>query len=181
MSIQTISEAWNPISEDDWQIEAIAGSSVGTSWWNWPPWVARDRWSNVSKVSMEGHVQWCHQVRQIVRRMPAPISGSTRGAFTSHLEHNCPGEGRNRHCLYALNGRRIWIHCVCKGRSLSGWIEGRVIKVADAKDVAKYIYKDVICRHGCLRRIILDRGSENLNPTKDLLEHYRIDRSHLSI
>jgi transposase InsO family protein len=63
---------------------------------------------------------------------------------------------------------------------LSGWVEGRAIKAADSKNVAKFIYEDVICRHGCPRRIVLDRGSENLNLTKDLLEHYRIKRTVIS-
>ena len=63
---------------------------------------------------------------------------------------------------------------------LSGWVEGRAIKAADSKNVAKFIYEDIICRHGCPRRIVLDRGSENLNLTKDLLEHYRIKRTVVS-
>ena len=63
---------------------------------------------------------------------------------------------------------------------LSGWVEGRAIKAADSKNVAKFIYEDVICRHGCPRRIVLDRGSENLNLTKDLLEHYKIKRTIVS-
>jgi transposase InsO family protein len=63
---------------------------------------------------------------------------------------------------------------------LSGWVEGRAIKAADAKNVSKFIYEDVICRHGCPRRVVLDRGSENLNLTKGLLEHYRIQRTVVS-
>ena len=63
---------------------------------------------------------------------------------------------------------------------LSGWVEGRAIKAADVKHVAKFIYEDVICRHGSPLRIVLDRGSENLNLTKDLLEHYRIQRTVIS-
>jgi len=63
---------------------------------------------------------------------------------------------------------------------LSGWVEGRAIKVANAKEVAKFIYEDIICRHGCPRRVVLDRGSENLNMTKDLLEHYGIKRTVVS-
>jgi len=32
---------------------------------------------------------------------------------------------------------------------LSGWVEGRAIKAANSKNVAKFIYEDVICCHGC--------------------------------
>jgi len=63
---------------------------------------------------------------------------------------------------------------------LSGWIEGRAIEAADSKNVAKFIYEDVICRHGCPRRIVLDGGTENLNLTKDLLENYKIQRTVVS-
>ena len=49
-----------------------------------------------------------------------------------------------------------------------------------SKNVAKFIYEDVICRHGCPQRIVLDRGSENLDLTKDLLEHYKIKRTVVS-
>ena len=52
--------------------------------------------------------------------------------------------------------------------------------MANAKEVAKFIYEDIICRHGCPQRVVLDWGSENLNMTKDLLEHYRIKRTVVS-
>ena len=59
---------------------------------------------------------------------------------------------------------------------LSGWVEGRVIDKANVKNVAKFLYEDVICRHGCPAVVVLDRGSENLNVAKELLEAYKIDR-----
>ena len=63
---------------------------------------------------------------------------------------------------------------------LSGWVEGRAIKAADSKNVARFIYEEVICRHGCPQRIVLDGGNENLNLTKELLKHYRIKRTVVS-
>ena len=32
---------------------------------------------------------------------------------------------------------------------LSGWVEGRALKENTARNVAKFLYEDVICRHGC--------------------------------
>jgi transposase InsO family protein len=59
---------------------------------------------------------------------------------------------------------------------LSGWVEGKAIMEANAKNVAKFLYEDVICRHGCPVKVVLDRGSENLNIAKELLEAYKINR-----
>ncbi|GBC33666.2 putative integrase core domain protein [Rhizophagus irregularis DAOM 181602=DAOM 197198] len=39
------------------------------------------------------------------------------------------------------------------------WPEARALKIADAKEIARFIYKDIICRHGCPKRILSDRGS----------------------
>jgi hypothetical protein len=63
---------------------------------------------------------------------------------------------------------------------LSGWVEGCPIKSANSESVSKFLYDDVICRHGCPQRIVLDGGSENLDLTRDLLEHYRIKRLDIS-
>ena len=30
---------------------------------------------------------------------------------------------------------------------LSGWVEGRALKENTARNVAKFLYKDVVCRH----------------------------------
>jgi hypothetical protein len=63
---------------------------------------------------------------------------------------------------------------------LSGWVEGRAIKVANSRNVAKFIYEDIICRHGSPLRIVMDNGAENLDLTKDLLERYRIRQTFVS-
>ena len=53
-------------------------------------------------------------------------------------------------------------------------------KATNSENVAPFIYEDVICQHGCLQQIVLDRGSKNLNLTKDLLEYYHIKRTMVS-
>ena len=57
---------------------------------------------------------------------------------------------------------------------LSGWVERRAIDAANSFNISKFLYEEVVCRHGCPRRIVLDRGRENMDMTKDLLEDYRI-------
>ena len=52
--------------------------------------------------------------------------------------------------------------------------------MANSENVAKFIFEDVICRHGCPQRMVMDGGSENLDLTKALLERYRIRRTVIS-
>ena len=63
---------------------------------------------------------------------------------------------------------------------LSGWVEGRAIDAANSFNVSKFLYEEVVCRHGCPRRIVLDGGRENMDMTKDLLEDYRIQNTVIS-
>lgn len=39
------------------------------------------------------------------------------------------------------------------------WPEARAIKNATAEEVVEFIWEDIICRHGCPRKIISDRGT----------------------
>ena len=64
---------------------------------------------------------------------------------------------------------------------LSGWVEGKMIKECNSENVSKFLFEDVICRHGCPMRIVMDGGSENLDLTKALLERYRIKRTVISV
>src|SRR6266542_3395767 len=58
--------------------------------------------------------------------------------------------------------------------------EARVLTNANAKSVANFIYENIICRHGCPRRIISDRGMHfNNQVIEKLLERFRI-RHNLS-
>lgn len=59
---------------------------------------------------------------------------------------------------------------------LSGWIVGRALTVKDSKSVAKFLYEDVVCRYGCPRRNFMDRGTQNMDLTRDLLENIAFDR-----
>lgn len=65
--------------------------------------------------------------------------------------------------------------------NLSGWVEGRSIDAVNSRNVAKFVYEDFICRHGCPLRIMIDQGNENLDLMKDLLEHYRIQQTYVSV
>src|SRR5216117_3599999 len=57
------------------------------------------------------------------------------------------------------------------------WI---IIDAANSYNVSKFLYEEVVCRHGCPRRIVLDGGRENIDMTRDLLEDYRIQNTVIS-
>ena len=63
---------------------------------------------------------------------------------------------------------------------LSGWIEGRPLRRAKAANVAQFLYEDVICRHGCFRKLICDGGPENKEAVQILAERYGIKRIVIS-
>ena len=42
---------------------------------------------------------------------------------------------------------------------LTKWPEARAISNATAEETEKFIHEDIICRHGCLQIILMDRGT----------------------
>ncbi|CAB4441357.1 unnamed protein product [Rhizophagus irregularis] len=49
------------------------------------------------------------------------------------------------------------------------WPEARALETADAKEIARFIYEDIIRRHGCPKKILSDRGSHFNNKLVELL------------
>lgn len=52
---------------------------------------------------------------------------------------------------------------------LTKWPEARAIPNAKASSVVKFFYKDIICWHGCLKEILMDRGTHFVNEMLDSL------------
>ena len=63
---------------------------------------------------------------------------------------------------------------------LSGWPEARALAKADSVSVAKFLWEDVVCRHGCFGRLVVDGGPENKGYVKAFTERYGIDRVQTS-
>src|SRR6266540_3667257 len=58
--------------------------------------------------------------------------------------------------------------------------EARALANANARNVVNFLYEDIICRHGCSRKIISDRGTYfNNQVVEKLLERFKI-RHNLS-
>src|ERR1041385_988640 len=58
---------------------------------------------------------------------------------------------------------------------LTKWPEARAMKEATAKNVVEFIYKEIICRHGCPKVILSDRGTHFRNEIVDgICEKFKI-------
>ena len=63
---------------------------------------------------------------------------------------------------------------------LSGWVESRALAKATSKAVAKFIWEDIVCRHGCFGRLVIDGGPENKKHVAEFTKRYGIDRVRVS-
>jgi hypothetical protein len=55
------------------------------------------------------------------------------------------------------------------------WPEAKAVKVDNAKEVAKFIYEEIICRHGCPEKILSDRGTHfNNKMIEELMDKFEI-------
>jgi len=58
---------------------------------------------------------------------------------------------------------------------LTKWPEARPVPVATAAETEKFIYEEIICRHGCPQIILSDRGSHfNNQLVEKLMDRFRI-------
>ncbi len=60
------------------------------------------------------------------------------------------------------------------------WVEERVLRAATLKAIAKFLWKDVICRHDCSRRFVMNEESKNKEIVETLIEKYKIKRMMMS-
>ena len=60
-------------------------------------------------------------------------------------------------------------------------MEAQALQKKDVKSIAKFLYKDVICRWGVFRQLFIDSSRENINITAALAKLYNIKRIIASI
>lgn len=54
----------------------------------------------------------------------------------------------------------------------SKWIEGRPLKSKEAIEVARFLYEDIVCRHGCVAIQINAQGREFVNSVSEALHTF---------
>ena len=73
----------------------------------------------------------------------------------------------------SCKGYRFLVVARC---DLSGWVEAKPLRTLSSRAVADFLWKDVICRHGCFGKLIINGGSENKDTVAELAERYGIKR-----
>ena len=72
-------------------------------------------------------------------------------------------------------------HFLVEARSnFSGWVEARGIANNNSATVSKFLWEEIICRHGIFRKLVVDGGPENKDLTAKLMEKYNIKRVVIS-
>jgi hypothetical protein len=57
---------------------------------------------------------------------------------------------------------------------LSGWLEAKMLRSATSKNVAKFLFEDVMCRFGCVLQITTDNGGEFDGVVQALADEYNV-------
>ena len=67
-------------------------------------------------------------------------------------------------------------YLVAARENLSGWVEVQALAKANSASVARFLWEDVICRHGVFRRLIVNGGGENKAEVIELTQRLGIKR-----
>lgn len=62
----------------------------------------------------------------------------------------------------------------------SWWPEARALADKRAEGVARFLWEDVICRHGLFEHLVVDGGTENMGEVIELLNKWGINRIRIS-
>ena len=75
------------------------------------------------------------------------------------------------------NGKNYLVTTRC---DLSGYPESRALAKANSESIAKFLWEDVVCRHGCFGRLVIDGGPENKKLVEAFTKLYGIQRVQAS-
>jgi len=57
---------------------------------------------------------------------------------------------------------------------LSGWLEAKMLTKATSKNIARFLFEDVMCRFGCILQITTDNGAEFDGVVQALADEYNV-------
>jgi len=65
-------------------------------------------------------------------------------------------------------------YIVLTKNDFSRWIKERILRAATSKAITKFLWEDMICRHDCLRRFIMNEELKNKKIIEMLIKKYKI-------
>jgi hypothetical protein len=71
-------------------------------------------------------------------------------------------------------------YLVVAREDLSGWPEARALSKASSEAIAKFLWEEVVSRHGCFGRLVVDGGPENKDHLEAFVKQYSINRVQVS-
>ena len=73
----------------------------------------------------------------------------------------------------SCEGYRFFVFARC---DLLSWVEAKLLRTLSSRAVADFLWEDVICRHGCFGKLVIDGGSENKEAVAELAQRYGVKR-----
>ena len=61
-------------------------------------------------------------------------------------------------------------------KNFSKWMKNKVFVKADSKSVTRFIYENILCRHKCFERLMIDNDLKNKKLIKTFTQKYYIKR-----
>ena len=71
-------------------------------------------------------------------------------------------------------------YLVVARNDLSSWAEARALAKANSTTISKFLWEEVVCRHGCFRKLVIDGRLENKGLVKEFTRLYGIKRVQVS-
>ena len=71
-------------------------------------------------------------------------------------------------------------YLVVAREDLSGWPEARALSKASSEAIAKFLWEEVVSRHGCFGKLVVDGGPENKDYLESFIQRYGINRVQVS-
>jgi hypothetical protein len=68
-------------------------------------------------------------------------------------------------------------YLVLAREDLTNQLEGRVLRTKETLSVCRFLLEDVICRYGCIGKIVADRGELDANEAREFFSRMEIKLS----
>ena len=119
-----------------------------------------------------------HQMTESQSSLISKVGNFESGMGSSRF-HSCSTQKVALDVLHMplREGKKYLIQARC---DFSGKLEARALRNPDSESVAKFFYEEIICRHGCVGRIIVDGGPENKGWVSVLAEKYKLKKVFVS-